>query len=82
VQVNECRRQLEVRVSGYDVPKPIQTFGQAGFDHLLLGAVKRAGYDKPTAIQAQAMPAVLSGRDVLVGGIHSFTKTLILKPNA
>ena len=66
--MNEYRRQLEVRISGYDAPKPIQTFGQAGFDHLLLGAIKRAGYDKPTAIQAQAMPAVLSGRDVLVSG--------------
>lgn len=56
-----------MHVSGYGPPKPIQTFGQAGFDHLLLGAIKKAGYDKPTAIQAQALPAVLSGRDVLVG---------------
>lgn len=70
-QVNEYRRQLEVRVSGFDPPKPIQTFGQAGFDHLLLGAIKRAKYEKPTAIQAQALPAVLSGRDVLVRALHA-----------
>eukprot|EP00879_Flechtneria_rotunda_P027393 GHRR01029341.1.p1 GENE.GHRR01029341.1~~GHRR01029341.1.p1 ORF type:complete len:351 (+),score=108.74 GHRR01029341.1:127-1179(+) len=65
-QVREHRRELQIYVSGFDPPKPIQTFGQAGFDHLLLGAIKRAGYEKPTAIQAQALPAVLSGRDVLV----------------
>jgi ATP-dependent RNA helicase DDX42 len=65
-QVREYRKELQVHVSGFDPPKPVQTFGQAGFDHLLLGAIKKAGYDKPTAIQAQALPAVLSGRDVLV----------------
>lgn len=61
------RRELDIHVSGFDPPRPIKTFGQAGFDHLLLGTIKRAGYDAPTAIQAQALPAVLSGRDVLVG---------------
>jgi hypothetical protein len=66
LQLRELRRELQVHVSGFDPPKPVQTFGQAGFDHLLLGAIKKAGYDKPTAIQAQALPAVLSGRDVLV----------------
>ncbi|WIA29633.1 hypothetical protein OEZ86_012120 [Tetradesmus obliquus] len=64
-QVREYRKQLQVHVSGFDPPKPVQTFGQAGFDHLLLGAIKKAGYEQPTAIQAQALPAVLSGRDVL-----------------
>ena len=30
-------------------------------------AITKAGYQQPTAIQAQALPAALSGRDVLVG---------------
>lgn len=55
-----------MRVAGFEPPRPVQTFGQCGFDHQLLGAIKRAGYTEPTAIQAQALPAVLSGRDVLV----------------
>lgn len=29
-------------------------------------AITKAGYSQPTAIQAQALPAALSGRDVLV----------------
>lgn len=69
LQVRELRRELDIHVSGFDPPKPIKTFGQAGFDHLLLGAIKKAGYEAPTAIQAQALPAALSGRDVLVSAL-------------
>ncbi len=65
-QVNEARRQLALRVSGFDVPRPVQSFEQCHFDHVLTAAIKRAGFSKPTAIQAQALPAALSGRDVLV----------------
>lgn len=55
-----------MRVAGFEPPRPVQTFGQCGFEAALLGAIKRAGYEKPTAIQAQALPAALSGRDLLV----------------
>jgi hypothetical protein len=68
-QVRDLRRDLDIHVSGFDAPRPVKTFGQAGFDHLLLGTIKRAGYEAPTAIQAQALPAVLSGRDVLVSAL-------------
>lgn len=60
------RRQLGVRVSGFDAPRPVKTFQQFGFDGAVLGAIRKAGFTAPTAIQAQALPAVLSGRDVLV----------------
>jgi len=32
--------------------------------------LQTCSYIQPTAIQAQALPAVLSGRDVLVGWLH------------
>ncbi|EFN57854.1 hypothetical protein CHLNCDRAFT_6836, partial [Chlorella variabilis] len=64
-QVAEYRRQLGMRVSGFDAPRPIQTFKQCGFDGPLMAAITKAGYQKPTAIQAQALPAALCGRDVL-----------------
>ena len=65
-KVQEARRQLGLRVSGFDVPRPVNTFEQCHFDGTLTAAIKRAGFNKPTAIQAQALPAALSGRDVLV----------------
>ncbi|KAK9804524.1 hypothetical protein WJX73_004516 [Symbiochloris irregularis] len=64
-EVNTLRRQLGVRIAGFDPPRPVHTFAQLGLDGALLAAIKRAGFDKPTAIQAQAIPAALSGRDVL-----------------
>ncbi|KAK9845852.1 hypothetical protein WJX81_004205 [Elliptochloris bilobata] len=64
-EVAALRRELAVRVSGFDAPKPVTRFEQLGLDAGLLGAIRTAGYTKPTPIQAQALPAALSGRDVL-----------------
>ncbi|WP_019529669.1 DEAD/DEAH box helicase [Dasania marina] len=41
------------------------TFTQLGLSAPILQAVTEQGYTTPTAIQAQAIPAVLAGRDVL-----------------
>ncbi|MFN5011448.1 MAG: ATP-dependent RNA helicase RhlE, partial [Gammaproteobacteria bacterium] len=40
-------------------------FSDLGLEPGLLRAVADKGYDTPTPIQAKAIPAVLSGRDVL-----------------
>ncbi|MFC7290629.1 DEAD/DEAH box helicase [Hirschia litorea] len=40
------------------------TFDDLDLDPRLLSAVKDAGYTEPTPIQAQAIPAVIQGRDV------------------
>jgi ATP-dependent RNA helicase RhlE len=41
------------------------TFDQLGLNDAVLKAVTESGYDTPTAIQAQAIPLVLAGRDVV-----------------
>jgi ATP-dependent RNA helicase RhlE len=46
-----------------------------GLEPELLRAVSDKGYDTPTPIQAQAIPAVLSGRDVLAGAQTGTGKT-------
>ncbi|MDC9701024.1 MAG: DEAD/DEAH box helicase [Alphaproteobacteria bacterium] len=40
-------------------------FASLGLSHKILSAVKAAGYTSPTPIQSRAVPAALSGRDVL-----------------
>ncbi|WP_298495497.1 DEAD/DEAH box helicase [uncultured Maritimibacter sp.] len=40
-------------------------FSDLGLDPKLLAAIEGAGYDTPSPIQAQAIPLVLSGRDVM-----------------
>ncbi|KAK9915167.1 hypothetical protein WJX75_005510 [Coccomyxa subellipsoidea] len=64
-EVTALRARLGIRVSGFDAPKPVETFEQCAFDGVLMGVIKKAGYEKPTPIQAQALPAALAGRDIL-----------------
>ena len=51
------------------------TFDQLGLDEHLLAAVKFQGYVKPSPIQAQAIPIILEGRDILAGAQTGTGKT-------
>lgn len=64
-EVNEYRSSLAIRVSGFDVPRPVKTFEDCGFSVELMKAISKQGYEKPTPIQCQALPIVLSGRDII-----------------
>lgn len=44
---------------------PLTTFTELGLDPALLKALEAEGYLTPTPIQAQAIPSVLAGRDLL-----------------
>ena len=41
------------------------SFDSLGLSEQILKAVASKGYDKPSPIQAQSIPAVLSGKDVM-----------------
>ena len=51
------------------------TFESLGLAEPLLRAVRDQGYDKPTPIQAQAIPMVLNGGDLLAGAQTGTGKT-------
>ncbi|HIO92656.1 MAG TPA: DEAD/DEAH box helicase [Leucothrix mucor] len=59
------------------------TFSSLGLSEPLLRAVKEQGYDKPSPIQLQGIPAVLAGKDVMAaaqtgtGKTASFTLPLL-----
>lgn len=63
--VDDYRKSLAIRVSGFDVPKPIKVFKDCAFSTALMKAITKQGYEKPTAIQCQALPVGLSGRDII-----------------
>ncbi|KAF8401320.1 hypothetical protein HHK36_012254 [Tetracentron sinense] len=65
MDVAEYQKSLAIRVSGFDVPRPIKTFEDCGFSPQLMSAITKQGYEKPTPIQCQAFPIVLSGRDII-----------------
>jgi ATP-dependent RNA helicase RhlE len=50
-------------------------FSELGLEPELVRAVHDKGYDQPTPIQQQAVPAVLAGRDVLAGAQTGTGKT-------
>lgn len=37
------RAQLAIRVSGFDAPRPVQSFEQCGFDAALMAVIKKSG---------------------------------------
>ncbi len=64
-QIIDLQQKLNVRVSGASPPKPVTSFAHFGFDDALMKAIRRSEFTQPTPIQAQGVPAVLSGRDVI-----------------
>lgn len=64
--VSAYRLNLEgITVQGKSCPKPIKTWVQCGISMKILNALKKHLYEKPTPIQAQAIPAIMSGRDLI-----------------
>lgn len=64
-QVNELRNTLGIKVTGPQPPHPVSSFGHFGFDETLIKAIRKSEFTQPTAIQAQAIPAALNGRDLI-----------------
>ncbi|KAI1742522.1 RNA helicase [Xylaria scruposa] len=64
-EVERFRRDHQITIAGRDVPKPVETFDEAGFPRYVMDEVKAQGFPAPTAIQSQGWPMALSGRDVV-----------------
>ncbi|KAL7820055.1 hypothetical protein V8C26DRAFT_394228 [Trichoderma gracile] len=65
-EVADLRMELDgIKVNGKDVPKPVQKWSQCGLTRQTLDVISSLGFDKPTPIQMQALPALMSGRDVV-----------------
>ncbi|XVE99571.1 hypothetical protein REPUB_Repub03eG0210700 [Reevesia pubescens] len=64
-EVAAYRKELELKLHGKDVPKPIKTWHQTGLTSKILETIRKLGYEKPMPIQAQALPVIMSGRDCI-----------------
>ena len=65
IQIIDLQHKLGIRVSGASPPKPVSSFAHFGFDDHLIKAIRKSEFAQPTPIQAQAIPALLSGRDCI-----------------
>ncbi|KAJ3170888.1 pre-mRNA processing RNA-helicase [Geranomyces variabilis] len=66
-EVDQKRLDLDgIKVRGRDCPKPIEKWTQFGLPVGVGDVIRKVlKYERPSPIQAQAMPAVMSGRDVI-----------------
>ncbi|KAK9466671.1 P-loop containing nucleoside triphosphate hydrolase protein [Lipomyces arxii] len=65
-EVDEIRLELDgIKIRGLNCPKPVQKWSQFGLPAQTMDVIRKLGYDQPTSIQAQAIPAIMSGRDVI-----------------
>jgi len=65
--VKALRAELRISATGSNVPRPVASFAHLAesLGRELMAGIRQHGYHQPTAIQAQAIPAALSGRDVI-----------------
>lgn len=65
-KIAQLRSSLDISVSHTtSVPSPIQSFAQSSLDDALIRAIAHHGLEAPTPIQAQCLPIILSGHDVI-----------------
>lgn len=65
VSVTEWRQQQQITVSDDKAPEPFREFSQTPFGTVIQQALTRAGFTKPTAIQAQAWSIGVTGQDMI-----------------
>lgn len=65
VQVKDYRKELNVKVRGKDVPKPVKNWNQCGLPSRVLDVIRKCGFESLMPIQAQALPVIMSGRDAI-----------------
>ena len=65
-EVADLRLELDgIKIRGVDAPKPVQKWSQCGLGVATLDVISKLGYEKPSSIQTQAIPSLMSGRDTL-----------------
>ena len=78
---NAVRKHYRIKVAGYDPPAPLRSFQQLvsklGAPSGLLRNIRQNGYEQPTPIQRQAIPAILAGRELLAVAPTGSGKTMV-----
>eukprot|EP00053_Salpingoeca_punica_P017499 m.168720 g.168720 ORF g.168720 m.168720 type:complete len:1042 (+) comp17223_c0_seq1:2720-5845(+) len=54
-----------IKVKGKEAPRPVKTWSQCVAHRAILDTIKKFNFASPTPIQAQALPAIMSGRDLI-----------------
>ncbi|XP_075209782.1 ATP-dependent RNA helicase abstrakt [Lycorma delicatula] len=71
------RQKMRILVEGDDIPPPLKAFKEMKFSRGILAGLEAKGIVKPTPIQVQGIPTVLSGRDMIGIAFTGSGKTLV-----
>ncbi|KAG7300873.1 hypothetical protein JYU34_015214 [Plutella xylostella] len=74
---DQVRDKLKILVEGEDVPPPLKTFEHMKLPKGIIRGLEAKGIKKPTPIQVQGIPTVLSGRDMIGIAFTGSGKTLV-----
>ncbi|XP_012281402.1 ATP-dependent RNA helicase abstrakt [Orussus abietinus] len=77
VRHERIRRKLRILVEGEEIPPPLKSFKEMKFHRGILNGLEAKGITKPTPIQVQGIPTVLSGRDMIGIAFTGSGKTLV-----
>lgn len=58
-------RLNEIQIKGKECPIPISKWSQLGLSASIMKTITDLKYEKPSPIQGQALPAIMSGRDII-----------------
>jgi ATP-dependent RNA helicase DDX41 len=73
----KIRDQWHIIVDGEDIPPPLKHFREMKFPRSILEALRKKDIKRPTPIQMQGLPVVLSGRDMIGVAFTGSGKTLV-----
>lgn len=65
-EVRAYRKSMDnMKIRGLKCPRPIKNWYQCGLTSKILEVIAEQKYERPTSIQAQAIPVIMSGRDLI-----------------
>lgn len=70
--------EIEVKVSGHNAPKQIESFETCISIPKLLENINKCKFKKPTPIQKNTIPIILSGKDLMAAAQTGSGKTVII----
>jgi ATP-dependent RNA helicase DDX42 len=75
-EVTELRKSMNISVTGSQIPKCVCSFAHLNLPEPIVSVIQYHEFSAPTPIQAQAIPCILSGRDVIGIAMTGSGKTL------
>lgn len=64
-EVADLRGKLKIKVRGHGAPAPVTSFEQCGLSERILKVMEKQKITTPYPVQAQCLPCIMAGRDVI-----------------